>query len=128
MNGGAGVWVESMQAEIEEKREAVAALCRRYGVTRLEVFGSAARGVDFESKKSDRGKPELYSTPGDSERCPIRLWLNCRNETRGLCGRHPEARARNRLIACEPRRMAASGVPRHPSRLARREERALAPG
>ena len=29
-----------MQADIAEKREALAALCRRYGVARLEVFGS----------------------------------------------------------------------------------------
>lgn len=42
-----------MQADIAEKREALAALCRRYGVKRLEVFGSAARGVDFDPNKSD---------------------------------------------------------------------------
>ena len=42
-----------MQAEIEEKREAFAALCRRYGVARLEVFGSAARDIDFDPKRSD---------------------------------------------------------------------------
>ena len=35
---------KSMNADIEEKREALAELCRRYGVARLEVFGSAARG------------------------------------------------------------------------------------
>ena len=42
-----------MRADIEEKREAFAALCRRYGVARLEVFGSAARGIDFDPKRSD---------------------------------------------------------------------------
>lgn len=42
-----------MQADIAEKREALAALCRRYGVKRLEVFGSAARGADFDPDKSD---------------------------------------------------------------------------
>ena len=42
-----------MQADIAEKREALAALCRRYGVKRLEVFGSAARGVDFDPDRSD---------------------------------------------------------------------------
>jgi predicted nucleotidyltransferase len=42
-----------MQPDIEQKRDALAALCRRYGVARLEVFGSAARGVDFDPKKSD---------------------------------------------------------------------------
>jgi predicted nucleotidyltransferase len=42
-----------MQADIDEKREALAALCRRYGVARLEVFGSAARGTDFDQSRSD---------------------------------------------------------------------------
>jgi uncharacterized protein len=42
-----------MDAAIEENREALAALCRLYGVTRLELFGSAARGIDFDPKRSD---------------------------------------------------------------------------
>jgi predicted nucleotidyltransferase len=32
--------------------EAIAALCRRYGVLRLDVFGSAAKGT-FDPEKSD---------------------------------------------------------------------------
>ena len=42
-----------MQADIAEKRDALAALCRRYGVARLEVFGSAARGARFDPNRSD---------------------------------------------------------------------------
>jgi predicted nucleotidyltransferase len=42
-----------MHATIREKREALAELCRRYDVTRLDVFGSAARGHDFDPAKSD---------------------------------------------------------------------------
>jgi hypothetical protein len=42
-----------MQASINEKRDALAAICRRFGVTRLEVFGSAARGGDFDHDRSD---------------------------------------------------------------------------
>lgn len=42
-----------MHPAIAEKREAFAALCRRYGVVRLEVFGSAARGTDFDPASSD---------------------------------------------------------------------------
>jgi uncharacterized protein len=42
-----------MQADIVEKRDALAAICRRYGVARLEVFGSAARGARFDPKRSD---------------------------------------------------------------------------
>ncbi|WP_288048268.1 nucleotidyltransferase domain-containing protein [Acidiphilium sp.] len=42
-----------MHPAIAEKRETLAALCRRYGVVRLEVFGSAARGTDFDPASSD---------------------------------------------------------------------------
>ncbi|MBV8927186.1 MAG: nucleotidyltransferase domain-containing protein [Bradyrhizobium sp.] len=42
-----------MQADIEEKRDALAAICRRYGVARLEIFGSAARGAGFDPNRSD---------------------------------------------------------------------------
>jgi predicted nucleotidyltransferase len=42
-----------MHPAIAEKRDSVAELCRRYGVVRLEVFGSAARGVDFDPAVSD---------------------------------------------------------------------------
>ena len=31
----------------------IKAACRRFGVRRLEVFGSAARGVDFDASRSD---------------------------------------------------------------------------
>ena len=42
-----------MHPEIEKQREALAALCRRYRVARLEVFGSAAREADFDPRRSD---------------------------------------------------------------------------
>jgi uncharacterized protein len=42
-----------MHPDLAEKRQALAALCRRFGVERLEVFGSAARGDDFDSRRSD---------------------------------------------------------------------------
>ncbi|MFZ1965216.1 MAG: nucleotidyltransferase domain-containing protein [Roseiarcus sp.] len=42
-----------MHADIAEKRRDLIALCRRYGVERLEVFGSAARGADFDPTRSD---------------------------------------------------------------------------
>jgi uncharacterized protein len=44
---------KTMQADIAEKRDALAAVCRRYGVARLEVFGSAARGSGFDPERSD---------------------------------------------------------------------------
>ncbi len=42
-----------MLKDIETHREQIAELCRRYGVRRMEVFGSAARGEDFDRGRSD---------------------------------------------------------------------------
>jgi len=38
---------------IDQHRAEIAVTCRRYGVRRLEVFGSAARGEDFDPEQSD---------------------------------------------------------------------------
>ena len=42
-----------MHTLIQDKRADIAALCRRYRVRHLEVFGSAARGDDFDPANSD---------------------------------------------------------------------------
>jgi uncharacterized protein len=42
-----------MHAEISSRLTELQVLCRQYGVARLEVFGSAARGADFDSATSD---------------------------------------------------------------------------
>jgi len=42
-----------MHPLIQEKRADIAALCRRYRVRHLEVFGSAARGDDFDPARRD---------------------------------------------------------------------------
>lgn len=42
-----------MHSLLIEKRAELAALCRKYHVVRLEVFGSAARGGDFDPARSD---------------------------------------------------------------------------
>lgn len=39
-----------MNSLLQSNREAIQRLCRRYGVARLEVFGSALRGDDFRPK------------------------------------------------------------------------------
>jgi uncharacterized protein len=41
-----------MHAEIDNRRDALADLCRRTGARRLDLFGSAARG-DFDPATSD---------------------------------------------------------------------------
>jgi uncharacterized protein len=42
-----------MIADIAQHREELQDLCRRFGVRRLEVFGSAARHADFDPARSD---------------------------------------------------------------------------
>ena len=42
-----------MHAEIEKRRRELVALCRRHGVERIEVFGSAVRAGDFALARSD---------------------------------------------------------------------------
>ncbi len=42
-----------MHTLIDRRRAEIAMLCRRYGVRQLEVFGSAARGIDFDPDTSD---------------------------------------------------------------------------
>jgi uncharacterized protein len=43
----------TMIADIAQHREELRDLCRRFGVRRLEVFGSAAGQADFEPARSD---------------------------------------------------------------------------
>lgn len=42
-----------MHAEIARHRAALTELCQRHRVARLEIFGSAARGTDFDPARSD---------------------------------------------------------------------------
>ncbi len=42
-----------MHQAIEERRPEIVEACRRFAVRRLEVFGSAARGDDFDHRRSD---------------------------------------------------------------------------
>ncbi len=42
-----------MHEEVASRSEEIAGLCRSHGVVRIEVFGSAARGTDFDPATSD---------------------------------------------------------------------------
>ena len=42
-----------MHPAIAKHRDEISAICRRFGITRLEVFGSAARADDFNPVSSD---------------------------------------------------------------------------
>jgi predicted nucleotidyltransferase len=42
-----------MHPAIAQHRSGISAICQRYRIRRLEVFGSAARAVDFNPASSD---------------------------------------------------------------------------
>lgn len=42
-----------MHTAVSENAEAIAELCRRFHVQRLDVFGSATRDQDFDPQRSD---------------------------------------------------------------------------
>ena len=56
-----------MHPLIIEKRTAIAELCRRHHVTQLEVFGSAARGDDFDPATSDADFLVAFAADADSD-------------------------------------------------------------
>lgn len=42
-----------MHPAIAQHHPGISAICQRYRIVRLEVFGSAARGTDFDPARSD---------------------------------------------------------------------------
>ncbi len=52
-----------MHQLIADKKEEIAEVCRRYDVARLEIYGSAARGTDFNPETSDADFLVEYNPP-----------------------------------------------------------------
>ncbi|MDE0303420.1 MAG: nucleotidyltransferase domain-containing protein [Albidovulum sp.] len=74
-----------MHAEIADRKDEIAGICRRYRVSRLEVFGSAARGTDFDPESSDVDflvEFEPPTLPG-----PFRRFMGLNRELRTALGR-----------------------------------------
>ncbi len=74
-----------MHAAIADKKEELAELCRRYDVVRLEVFGSAARGTDFDPERSDADF--LVEFDPDSELRPFHRYFDFRDALHRALGR-----------------------------------------
>ena len=74
-----------MHAAIADKREELAELCRQYDVARLEVFGSAARGTDFDPEKSDADF--LIEFDPDSRLRPFHRYFDLIDALRNTLGR-----------------------------------------
>ena len=73
-----------MHAVISDKKEELAELCRRHGVVRLEVFGSAARGADFDRRPSDADF--LVEFRLDDGRAPLRQYFDFGDALRSALG------------------------------------------
>ena len=74
-----------MHLDIAKKRSELTALCRRYDVARLEVFGSAARGGDFDPKRSDADF--LVEFKPDSRMPPLEQFFGLADALEQLLGR-----------------------------------------
>jgi predicted nucleotidyltransferase len=74
-----------MHAAIAEKRAQLADICRRFGVARLEVFGSAARGADFDPCDSDADFLVEFHPGG--ELAPLQQYFGLASALEALLGR-----------------------------------------
>jgi uncharacterized protein len=78
-------WEAAMHAHIAKKRTELIALCQRYDVARLEVFGSAARGADFDPATSDADF--LVEFKPDSQLSPLGQFFGLAAALETLLGR-----------------------------------------
>lgn len=74
-----------MVSIISEKREELARLCRKYRIRRLEVFGSAVRGDDFDFASSDLDL--LVEFMPEEGRNLFQDYMNLKEELETLFGR-----------------------------------------
>jgi uncharacterized protein len=70
---------------IEAHRSEIADLCRRFHVHRLDVFGSAARGSDFDPARSDVDLLVTYDP--DAPRPTLEEYFGFQEQLEALFGR-----------------------------------------
>jgi hypothetical protein len=86
-----------MHTLIEKRRAEIAELCRRYGVRRLEVFGSAARGADFDPASSDADF--LVDFEPRSDLSPLTQYFGLADDLQALLGRSVDLAERKAVEA-----------------------------
>lgn len=74
-----------MHISISRNKAAIEQLCRRFGVKTLEVFGSAARGADFDPKTSDADFLVEFKRP--AVKGPLEEYFGLKDELAALLGR-----------------------------------------
>ncbi len=84
-----------MHPAIAENRESLVDLCRRSGVRRLDVFGSAARGADFNAATSDVDFLVQFGAQGDD----LARFVDLKDELEALVGRPVDLVDRNAIEA-----------------------------
>lgn len=71
-----------MHVTIADRRQDLQGLCRRFGVARLDVFGSAARGANFDAS-SDVDFLVAFAPPDDD----LSRFLDFQEALQSLLGR-----------------------------------------
>ena len=79
------VSVSVMHDLIDQHLADITLLYRRYGVRRLEVFGSAARGTDFDPASSDADFLVEFEAGGDIS--PLSQFFGLADDLAALLGR-----------------------------------------
>lgn len=81
-----------MSLQFDAVHDQIAALCRRYGIVELSVFGSVARGDD----RPDSDVDLLYVSASDSTSSLWELW-ELRDELTQLLGREIDLVSKDNL-------------------------------
>jgi uncharacterized protein len=85
-----------MHLSVAQHRNAIAALCRRFGVAQLDVFGSAARGFDFRETGSDA---DFLVTFAPAARNDVTVFLDFKQALEAELGRPVDLVERDALEA-----------------------------
>ncbi len=85
-----------MHESIDRRRVDLAAICRRYGVRRLEIFGSAARGTDFDPNASDVDFLVEFETGDDHG--PLEQFFGLSESLKRLLGRPVDLVERDAVV------------------------------
>ena len=73
-----------MHAYVETRRPAIAEVCRRFGIRRLEVFGSASAG-GFDPERSDFDLLVQFGNAGAAD--PLGEYFGLKSQLEGVLGR-----------------------------------------